>query len=278
MRKKTRQLVWVLWLFAAPVTSAIAQDNMNPYWADLNEDGVVDVADIATVISVMTRGEIQDLSPKDVQAIDMGFPSGTMWANMNVGAKKPEDYGLFFAWAETTGYGSNTNDGRIFEWAAYKWVKEGKTSGYHTYKYQLNDSNTKACWFSQGNFIGDGIPMLNAEDDAATANWGTKWRIPTYYEMEELLEYCTKEWVERNGVNGMVFTSIINGNSIFLPAAGYRVKDRLDFQKEGGNYWTCTLRPTNCLYAGTLVFADSDALMYYNGRLNGRSVRAVIKK
>ena len=278
MNKNTRQLVLGFCLLAVHTTSAIAQGGMNPYCADLNEDGMVDVADIATAITVMANGEIQDFSPTGVQAIDMGLPSGTKWANMNVGADKPEDYGLFFAWAETTGYGSDLSDGRVFKWEYYKWMSEGEKKGTFINKYQIKDKRTKACWFSEGNFIGDGMPMLNAEDDAATVSWGSKWRIPTYYEMEELVEFCTKKWVMQNGLNGMLFTSRINGNSIFLPAAGYRVNDRYDYSGEGGNYWTSTLRPSDSLYAGSMVFDDTDAYMYYNGRLNGRSIRPVVKK
>ena len=279
MEKKIRQFVLALCLLAVPFTSTLAQDNVNPYYADLNEDGVVDVADIANIVDVIANGEIQDLSPESALAIDMGFPSGTMWANMNVGANKPEDYGLFYAWAETTGYGSDISDGRLFRWRYYKWMTKGKNKGAYINKYQLNDNKTEGCWYdSAGNFIGDNIPMLEAEDDAATANWGTKWRIPTYYEMEELVEFCTTEWVEMNGVNGMMFTSKINGNSIFLPAAGYRLRNSLDYQGEGGNYWTSTLLPTDCTYAGSIAFGAGGASMYYNGRLNGRSVRPVIKK
>lgn len=278
MKRKIRQFLGALCLFTLPVTSVFAQDDVNPYFADLNEDGVVDVADIANIVDVLANGVINDTSPESVEAIDMGFPSGTKWANMNVGANKPEDYGLFFAWAETTGYDGDTSDGRLFKWATYKWMTEGKTKGAFITKYQLSDRNSKAVWFNGGNFIGDGIPMINPEDDAATVSWGTKWRIPTYYEMEELVQFCTTEWVEINGVNGLVFTSKINGNSIFLPAAGYRVGDRLDYQGEGGNYWTSTLRATDCLYAGSVAFGEAGAYMYYNGRLNGRSVRPVVKK
>lgn len=280
MKKNILQLVMSLFLLTAPVASALAQVVLEPYRADLNDDDVVDVADIATVISVMTDAglSITDLSPEDADAIDMGFPSGTKWANMNVGASKPEDYGLFFAWGETVGYSSDTSDGRIFRWPYYKWMNEGKTSWTEVNKYQIEDGSTTACWYSGGNFVGDNKVLLDPEDDSATASWGTKWRIPTYAEMEELVDFCTAEWVERNGVNGTLFTSKINGNSLFFPAAGYRVGDRLEYQGEGGNYWTSTVRSTSTLYGGTLCIASVGAYMYYNGRLNGRSVRAVLKK
>ena len=221
---------------------------------DVNGDQTVDVADVATVISIMAGykpGGGGDnpvntgKAPAGVEAVDLGLPSGTKWANMNVGAEKPEDYGLFFAWGETTGYTSDTSDGRLFDWASYKWMNTGQSSWTQVNKYQVADGQTSACWYdSNGNFIGDGKSTLELADDAARANWGGQWVMPTYEEMRELLDNTTNEWTTVNGINGRKFTSKVNGNSIFLPAAGYRDGSSLSGQTQYGLYWSSSVGPS----------------------------------
>ena len=219
---------------------------------DVNDDSTVDVADIATIIAIMagkggddTPGPGTGKAPAGAVAVDLGLPSGTKWANMNVGAEKPEDYGLFFAWGETTGYTSDTSDGRLFDWASYKWMNEGQSSWQQVNKYQVADGQTSACWYdSNGNFIGDGKSTLELADDAARANWGGQWVMPTYEEMRELLDNTTNEWTTVNGINGRKFTSKVNGNSIFLPAAGYRDGSSLSGQTQYGLYWSSSVGPS----------------------------------
>ena len=186
--------------------------------------------------------------------VDLGLPSGTLWATCNVGAEKPEDYGLYFAWGETKGYTGDTSDGRLFNWDNYKWGKK--------------DALTK--------YTGsDGKAELYDADDAATANWGGKWRMPTLNEIYELLDNTTHKWVTQNGVNGRLFTAA-NGNSIFLPASGYRSGRYLVEVGSVGYYWSSLLYESRPAYAFFLYFLSDNADRDYGNRCYGKSVRPVI--
>ncbi len=150
--------------------------------------------------------------------IDLGLPSGTLWATTNVGAINPEDYGGYYAWGETA-----TKEN--YDWSTYKYCN----GSYNTL--------TKYCNFSGYGYNGftDNLTILETEDDAATVNWGEGWRMPTYDEMEELLNNCTHIWTTENDISGRLFTGP-NGNSIFLPAAGRYVGTGLDDQVDFGHY------------------------------------------
>lgn len=130
--------------------------------------------------------------PAAMELVDLGLPSGTMWANMNVGASAPEEYGGYYAWGETE-------------------TKATYTSS--NYKYGTSP-------FTKYNPT-DGKVVLEAADDAASVNWSSAYRMPTKEEMQELIDGCNFTVVTQNGVNGFKVTSKINGKSIFLPAAGY---------------------------------------------------------
>ena len=259
---------------------------------DVNEDMTVDVADIATIIGIMagtgdgdqpgggddnnSSGETGN-APAGTVAVDLGLPSGTEWANMNVGAEKPDDYGLYFAWGETVGYTSDTSDGRSFDWASYKWMNEEQSSWTQVNKYQVADGWTSSCWYDgNGQFIGDGKNTLELADDAARANWGGQWVMPTYEEIVELVNNTTSEWTTVNGINGRKFTSKANGNSIFLPAAGWRHGSSLGDQTRSGYYWSATVRPSYSGYARGLYFGSGD-VDAYSGRDYGFSVRPVLR-
>ena len=234
----------------------------------------------------------QDRAPKGVVAVDMGLPSGTKWANMNVGAEKPEDYGLYFAWGETTGYTSDTSDGHLFTWETYKWMKPGATSWPGINKYQIVDEMVKGCWYdADGNFIGDGKSILDLEDDAAHVVWGGKWVMPKIEQIQELIANTTFEWTMVNGVGGMTFTSNINGNSFFLPAAGTR-KDLNQNSSAAplgltGNGTMCGYPSTSVrlkadieetqtfFYRGLFIDKNIGAYVHYNYRYVGAPVRAV---
>lgn len=224
---------------------------------------------------------VTDNSKVEIEAVDLGLPSGVKWANMNVGAERPEDYGLYFAWGETTGYTSDINDGRSFSWASYKWMIEGKSSLLWVNKYQIADGKTSGCWYdSSGQFIGDNLTILLPEDDAATQNWGANWRMPTIVEIQELLDNTTYNWTTRNGVKGGLFTSKVNGNSIFIPAAGRRGGGSLYYQQDARGFcWSSSLDTSYTYYAQNLYFTMFDAFVnYYNdrdGRYYGESVRPV---
>ncbi len=154
----------------------------------------------------------------DVNGIDLGLPGDSLWANMNVGAKAQNEYGLYFAWGDTKGYSAES--GHAFTWETYKWMAAGQSSWEHITKYTVEDDETEADWYNTDyEFIGDGNTQLSLEDDAARANWGGQWVMPTIEHIRELKKYTTSEWTTLKGVFGRKFTSKQNGNAIFLPAA-----------------------------------------------------------
>jgi len=205
---------------------------------------------------------------KEHEYVDLGLPSGTLWATCNVGANLPEEYGLYFAWGETTGYTGDVSDGHEFKWENYKWC-EGTAW-----------SMTKYCIDSSLGTI-DYKTELDPEDDAATVNWGPDWCMPTNEQQEELINpsYTDTEWTTLNGVAGCKITSKKNGNSIFLTPSGYR--DYSSFYVAGsyGTYWSRSLNP-NFSYMGLpLNFGEGNISAYNNcARYCGQSVRPVRAK
>lgn len=189
--------------------------------------------------------------------VDLGLPSGTLWATCNVGAHAPEMYGGYFAWGETTTKGS-------YEWSNYKY-------GYldDNYELCLSKYNTNA-------FFGpvDNLTMLQPEDDAATVNWGGRWHTPTKEQWQELKDNTTSTWTMQNGANGRLFTAN-NGQSLFLPAAGHYYEEELDFGGRFGRYWSNSL----CDYPGrvwALLYTDESIVIddgFY--RFYGFSIRPV---
>ena len=180
-----------------------------------------------------TLSEVQqmiDLLIKYVDYVDLGLPSGTLWATYNIGATSPEDYGDYFAWGETEGY----DDGKTnFDWSTYKWCKGTET----TITKYCNDSSYGYEGFT------DNLKELKPEDDAAYVNWGPAWRMPSDEQFKELINsnYTTTEWTTQNGVNGRKITSKTNGNSIFLPTAGCRNGNSLENAGTHGRYMSRTL-------------------------------------
>jgi len=190
--------------------------------------------------------------------VDLGLPSGTLWATCNVGANAPEEYGDYFAWGE---------------------IEPKDTYNWATYKYCNGESNqlTKYCDSASFGYNGftDNLTALLPEDDAATANWGNGWRMPTLNEWNELFVNTTHTWTTQNGVKGCLFTAS-NGNSLFLPAAGYRYYDALNLAGICGYYWLSLLyteRPYDA-WAFTL-YNWGDYPIHSDDRINGRSVRPV---
>lgn len=201
-------------------------------------------------------------APANAEAVDLGLPSGTKWANMNVGATAPEEYGLYFAWGETQGYTSDTSDGHSFNWANYKWCNGSQST--------MTKYNTKSDYGTV-----DNKTTLDPEDDAAYMNWGSSWRMPTWVEIDELRDNTTSEWTTLNGVKGMKITSKTNGNSIFLPAAGYRNGTYVRYLGEEGLYWSSSLDSDYPQGADDMDFNSSGVSMLNNYRRVGYSVRAV---
>ena len=221
-------------------------------------------------------------APAGAEAVDLGLPSGTKWANMNVGATSVGDYGDYFAWGETTGYtGSDTS--HSFDWASYKW-DAGSDKNADKYKFSKYLPTTVPYYWAGNGDTPDGKTTLDPEDDAATANWGGDWRMPTLAELVEL--YNTKsnttdytwEWTEVDGHNGWKITSKksgTSGNSIFLPAAGLREGTSSSSQGSYGSYWSSTLYEDHPARAWYLYFFSFALNCHYEDRYYGFSVRPV---
>lgn len=188
--------------------------------------------------------------------VDLGLPSGLKWATCNVGATSPEEYGGYYAWGET-------EEKSDYSLSTYKWCNGSSRT------------MTKYCTDSYYGTV-DNKTVLDPQDDVAHVKWGGTWRIPTLDEQKELLNKCTWTRTTQNGVNGYRVTGP-NGNSIFLPAAGYRDGTGLDLSGMYGDYWSSSLSSNISYYAYYLYF-DSGIHDWYNGyRYNGRPVRPVSK-
>jgi len=189
-------------------------------------------------------------------AVDLGLPSGTKWADHNIGASSPEDYGSYFAWGET-----------------------GVKLGYSWANYSLsNGSITTMTKYSTSSYYGtvDNKTTLEPSDDAATVNWDSNWRMPTKDEMDELDTICTWTWTQKNGINGYDVKGP-NGNSIFLPAAGYRNDISTGGIGSYGDYWSSSLCASSAGTALKLSFGSSTQNMSCGIRSLGSPVRPVCK-
>ena len=160
-------------------------------------------------------------NPQSLLYVDLGL--SVLWATMNIGANKPEEYGDYFAWGET---------------------KPKDTYSITNYKHAnpADSTLTKYCFNPEYGKV-DSLLLLDECDDAATANWGKGWRMPTFSEWLELVSQCEWKWTEQNGVNGYLVTGL-TGNSIFLPAAGcyaehFHLNWPCELKDEGtqGYYW-----------------------------------------
>ncbi len=191
--------------------------------------------------------------------VDLGLPSGTLWATCNVGANKSEEAGEYFAWGETepkAGYDwSNEGD---YKWGVINW---DNATTYGMTKYNQTDGKT----------------ILESADDAATVNWGGDWRIPTANEARELVKECTWIWTNRNGINGYEVIGP-NKQKLFFPASGWPDKEGV-YQEvnEHGGYWTCTLyENVSCGAWGLLMYETRFNVYWGRNRYYGRNVRAVL--
>ncbi len=221
-------------------------DNKDPYLLAMMHDhnGQVIAADRWTP----EKGETTCPDANHPHMIDLGLPSGTKWACCNVGASTPEGYGNYYAWGET-------QPKSVYNWDTYQY-------GYYNYDGDYS------------HLVNIGSDIAGTQYDAATANWGSPWRMPSWTQIKELLNNCTSVWTTQNGVNGRKFTGP-NGGTIFLPHAGYRWNGGLGYY--GGNYWSSTLLERGPEVAYYLYFDTGNAEWdYYGGnREYGRSVRPV---
>ena len=190
------------------------------------------------------------------KAIDLGLPSGIKWASCNVGANSPEEYGGYYAWGQT-------EEKSNYDWSTYNWCN------YNEY------SMTKYCTNSDNGTV-DNKTVLDLEDDVAHVKWGGDWRMPTKAEQDELRNECTWSWTAQNGVNGYRVTGP-NGNSIFIPAAGYSYGTDVYGRGHYGGCWSSSLGSDSSYGAYSLNLRDNQYNWDYNDRYYGLSVRPVSK-
>ena len=211
---------------------------------EISKSGFQDVGinDLVTkaIATINSRKQALEGILYDHEWVDLGL--SVKWATCNVGASKPEDYGNYYAWGETTTKSSYT------------------------------ESNSKTYGKSMGDIKG------NSSYDAATANWGGNWRMPTKTEMQELIDKCTWEWTTQNGVKGYKVTGP-NGNSIFLPAAGTRIGSSLYDAGGFGSCWSSAPSEYHDYDAYYLYFdrGGNHSMDSSYGRYHGRSVRSVLE-
>ena len=246
-------------------------DDENNYTVQLANPGfgIISYRAYVLIDNVPHYGAVKRFKPHEY--VDLGLPSGTLWATCNVGASSPEYYGDYFAWGETIGYNSGKTS---FSWSTYKYCKGS------------SQTLTKYCTRSSSGYNGftDGLAELLPEDDAATANWGSSWQMPSRAQLAELYNsnYTTTTWTTQNGVNGRKITSKINGNSIFLPATGYRNETSLRYAGSFGAYWSRSLETDWSSQAYGLYFGLLNGSDYVDWssdtRVFGRSVRPVRKQ
>ena len=189
--------------------------------------------------------------------VDLGLPSGLLWATCNIGADSPEDYGDYFAWGETV-------PKEYYIWNTYQYCN----GSYITLTKYCNNSG-----YGNNGYV-DNLTALLPEDDAVTAIWGEGWRMPTQAEWQELLDNTTVTWTHQNGVNGRLFTAS-NGNTLFLPAAGVRGDSSLNLAGSDGFYWSSSLNTYDPDDAWSLGFDSVYCRMYSDYRYYGSSVRPV---
>ena len=243
---------------------------------DQVKDGDTDAASaLAQIIQKLEdlKGSIGGggTTPSPVEYVDLGLPSGLKWAKCNLGASKPSEWGDHYAWGETAPKAEYK-----YNWTTYKWMRAGKSDWKYITKYTIADGKTEGIWYdSSGNFIGDSKTTLAAANDAATANLGSAWRMPTVDEFMELINNCTWTWTTQDGVEGYQVNGP-NGNAIFLPIAGYcEGTHGLIEHGATGRYWSSSLHTIVSHSAYYLFFDSGEYNRYGYYRDRGFSVRPV---
>ena len=190
--------------------------------------------------------------------VDLGLPSGTLWATCNVGASKPSDTGLYFQWGDTKGYtAEQVGKDKLFLWTDYKWNPSGDDETFTRYE--------------------NPCATLELEDDAAQVNMGGGWHIPTPNQIQELIDNTTSEWTEQDGVNGILFISNSDGSkSIFIPAVGGAFNGSIFNSGVYGYIWSSMLNTDFVNIGKRLGFYSNGVFLYSSCRYYGFSVRGVI--
>lgn len=199
--------------------------------------------------------------------VDLGL--SVKWAACNIGAKHSEEYGDYFAWGETIG---SNNREKIFNASSYKYCRDDNIKDL-----------TKYCTLDKYGSV-DNKTTLEPGDDAATVNWGGKWRMPTRKEFEELKNNCEWTWYDKGntefyGVPGYKVRSLkqgYNNSYIFLPASGLYNEDRNPYLGTDGSYWGSSLDEEWPYCACRLSFRSTLYGVYDFGRYYGLSIRPVL--
>lgn len=196
---------------------------------------------------------------KTYEYVDLGLPSSTLWAKCNIGADTETDAGSYFQWGDTQGYTADqVGVDKIFDWAHYKFGTQDNLTKYNTI---------------------DGLTTLQLVDDAAHANMGEDWRVPTKEEYQELIDNTTSEWVtdyNGTGVSGRLFAGT-NGNTLFLPAVGIAF-DNMIHLSYSGSYWTASLNQEYAFQSYYLYIIggeDEDLRKFSINRFIGFPIRGV---
>ena len=240
-----------------------------PAWAQKVVVHLSTGQNVAYDVTLVDSISFDEMMAGEHRYVDLGLPSGTLWATCNVGAESPEGYGDYFAWGET-------QPKNLYNWNTYKYLDPDITSHLFLTKYCRNSVEG----------VADGKMVLEAMDDAAAAAWGNEWQMPSERQFEELIsrQNTTTEWTTQNGVNGLLITSKANGSSIFLPAAGYRDDSGFDdmSSQSFGNvvlYWSRSLFMQTSEEAFSLFCFDSPnsngAYLNCRSRSIGLAVRPV---
>lgn len=202
--------------------------------------------------------------------VDLNLPSHTLWATCNVGASKPSEYGLYFQWGDIQGYTQDQiglGDGQkkfSSDWNDYKWLRNDAFTNYRNafVKYR------------NGGMV---LDILDLEDDAAHANMGGDWHMPTPEQIQELIDETTTAWTTQDGVNGRLFTSKKDtSKSIFIPAGGFALNGSVYDRGVCGFVWSSMLSTSDVNGGQLLSFNLYAAYLYDYCRDNGFSVRGVI--
>ena len=220
-------------------------------------------------LMIMRRCFITLPPPIIYEAVDLGLPSGTKWATMNVGASKPSDYGLYFQWGDTSGYTAGqvgTGEGKKeFSYSDYKWYLSGDSANYD---------------FAYTKYTTTGA-TLELEDDAAHVHMGGDWHIPTGEQLQELISTANTitAWTTSDGISGVTFTSKNDSSkSIFIPAASGLWEGLLELVGEYVGFWSSMLSTKN-VSCPQEVYITSDGATFYDGdfiRYSGFPVRGVL--
>lgn len=175
--------------------------------------------------------------------VDLGLPSGLLWAKANLGATVPNSPGIYFSWGNTEGHPAG---------AGYSFNQEE----YNTTPGAAISTN------------------LSLEQDAARAYLGAPWRMPSATEFQELYDNCTSVWTTLDGVEGRLFTSNVNGKTLFFPAAGYYIGTVLSYRGSRGIYWSSSYYSASSArllyFSSTIIYPQEN-----NDRFSGFTIRAV---